>query len=88
MDRAGRLAMLQGVSSNLSEGGIGGIVDGELEPGECVLLTISDSRLKAQLEPRAQVRYRKDNYYGFAFSDVGRIEQANVRQFCVRLVSG
>ena len=86
--RAGGLALLQGVSTDLSEGGIGGIVDGDLEPGEYVQLTISNSRLKTQLEPRAQVRYRKDNKYGFAFSDTGPIEQANVRQLCRRLASG
>lgn len=85
VSRAGELAMFQGVSTELGEGGIGGIVDGDLEPGECVLLTISDSRLEAQLEPRAQVRYRRDNQYGFAFFDVGPIEQANVRQLCVKL---
>ena len=39
VDRAGRLAMLQGISSNLGEGGIGGIVDGDLQPGEYVLLS-------------------------------------------------
>jgi len=88
VDRAGELAMLQGVSTELGEGGIGGIVDGDLEPGECVLLTIFDSRLKTQLEPRAQVRYRRDNHYGFAFSDVGSIQQADVRQLCKRLASG
>ena len=88
VSRNGELAMFQGVSTELGEGGIGGIVDGELEPGECVLLTISDSRLETQLEPHAQVRYRRDNYYGFAFSDVGPIEQANVRQLCGRLASG
>jgi hypothetical protein len=80
--------MLQGISTELGEGGIGGIVDGDLEPGECVLLTISDSRLKTTLEPRAQVCYRRDNHYGFAFSDTGPIEKANVRQFCGRLMSG
>jgi two-component system alkaline phosphatase synthesis response regulator PhoP len=88
VDRAGELAMLQGFSTELGEGGIGGIVDGDLEPGEHVLLTISDPPLETQLEPRAQVRYRKDNYYGFAFSDVGPTEQANVRQLCGRLISG
>ena len=86
--RAGELAMLQGFSTELGEGGIGGIVDGDLEPGEHVLLTISDPPFETQLEPRAQVRYHKDNYYGFAFSDVGPTEQANVRQLCGRLVSG
>ena len=35
--------MLQGVSTELGEGGRAGIVDGDLEPGECVLRTISDS---------------------------------------------
>jgi hypothetical protein len=80
--------MLRGVSTDLGEGGIGGKVDGDLESGEYVLLVIFDSRVKTQLEPRAQVRYRKDNKYGFAFSDVGAIEQANVRQLCERLASG
>ena len=87
VDRAGGLAMLQGVSTELGEGGIGGIVNGDLEPGEPVLLTITDPRLKTQLEPRAQVRYRRDNHYGFAFSDAGPIVHANVRQFCERLAS-
>jgi CheY-like chemotaxis protein len=87
VSRAGELAMLQGFSTVLGEGGIGGIVDGDLEPGECVLLTISDSRLITQLEPRAQVRYRKDNHYGFAFSDIGPIGQAGVRNLCRRVAS-
>ena len=86
--RAGELARIQGVSTDLGEGGIGGIVDGDLEPGEYVLLMISDSRLGTQLVPSAQVRYRKDKNYGFAFSDLGPIEQANVRQLCERLMSG
>ena len=86
--RAGELARLQGVSTDLGEGGIGGIVDGDLEPGECVLLTLSDSRLETQLEPHAQVCYRKDNKYGFEFINVGPIEQADVRRFCGRLASG
>jgi len=88
VERAGELAMLQGVSTDLGEGGIGGIVVGDLEPGEYVLLTISDSRLETQLEPHAQVRYRKDKNYGFAFFDVDPMEQADVRQLCERLVSG
>jgi CheY-like chemotaxis protein len=86
--RAGELARFQGVSTDLGEGGIGGIVDGDLEPGEHVLLTLSDSRLETQLEPHAQVCYRKDNKYGFAFINVGPIEQADVRQLCEKLLSG
>jgi hypothetical protein len=80
--------MLQGVSTDFGEGGIGGIIDGDLKPGEYVLLMISDSRLQTQLEPRAQVRYRKDKNYGFEFFDVSPMEQADVRQLCGRLMSG
>jgi CheY-like chemotaxis protein len=86
--RAGQLEMLHGTSTDVGEGGIGGIVDGDLEPGDFVLLTISDSRLGGRLEPRARVRYRNDNSYGFAFLDVSTVEQAAVRQFCGRLASG
>jgi hypothetical protein len=88
VNRAGKLAMLRGVSTDLGEGGIGGKVDGDLEPGEYVLLMIFDSRLKTQPEPRGQVRYRRNNHYGFAFINVGPIEQADVRQLCGRLASG
>ena len=88
VDRTGELVMFQGVSTDLGEGGIGGIVDGDLEPGEHVLLTLSDSRLETQLEPHAQVCYRKDNKYGFAFINVSPIEQADVRQLCEKLASG
>jgi hypothetical protein len=80
--------MLQGVSTDLGEGGIGGIVYGDLEPGEYVLLIISDSQLETQLRQRAQVRYRKDKNYGFTFFDVSPMEQADVRQVYGRLMSG
>jgi hypothetical protein len=86
--RAGELARFQGVSTDFGEGGIGGIVDGDLKPGEHVLLTLSDSRLETQLEPHAQVCYRKDNKYGFAFINASPIEQADVRQLCEKLASG
>ncbi len=62
--------MLCGVSFNFGEGGIGGKIEGELVPGEFVLLQIVDSRLARPLEPRAQVRYREDDTYGFKFYDV------------------
>jgi hypothetical protein len=73
--------MLQWVSTDLGEGGIGGTIDGDLEPGEYVLLMISDSRLGTQLVPSALVRYRKDKNYGFAFFDLGHSEQADGGNF-------
>ena len=87
VDRSGELAMLCGVSFNFGEGGIGGKIEGELVPGEFVLLQIVDSRLARPLEPRAQVRYREDDTYGFKFYDVSPPEQAHVRQLCSRFAS-
>jgi c-di-GMP-binding flagellar brake protein YcgR len=87
VNRAGTTAMLRGLSVNFGEGGIGGKIEGDLEPGEHVLLQIVDSRLQKQLEPRAQVSYRKDNTYGFEFLDVSSQAQSVVRQFCQRLAS-
>jgi hypothetical protein len=83
--RYGKLAMIQGVSTDLAEGGIGGMVDCDLELGEYVLLSIWDSRMEAQLESRAQVRYRKGNVYGFSFFNVSPMEQVDVQRICQRL---
>ena len=83
--RAGKLAVLQGQCSDFGEGGIGGMINGDLEPGECVLVLISSTHMAAPLEPRAQVRYRKHSKYGFAFFDITSAERAKVRQLCAEL---
>jgi PilZ domain len=80
--RSDGLAVLQGVCTSLGEGGFGGRVDGNLVPGECVQVQISDSRLETQLESRAQVRYRKTGAYGFAFLDMTPPQQAQVQRIC------
>ena len=83
--RAGESAMLHGVSNSFGEGGLGGKINGSLIPGEYVQIRILDWRLKTKLEPRAQVRYRKDDTYGFAFLDVHSAELDSVRQLCGQL---
>ena len=82
VNRSEGLAILHGVSTSLGEGGIGGRVDGNLVPGECVQLQINDSRLGTQLESRASVRYRKTGTYGFAFLDITPPQQAKVQRLC------
>ena len=82
VNRSEGLAILHGVSTSLGAGGVGGRVDGNLVPGECVQLQINDSRLGTQLESRAQVRYRKTGTYGFAFLDITPPQQAEVQRFC------
>ena len=79
---SGTLALLQGMCRDVGEGGLGGTIDGDLEPGECVLLLLSDPRLEVPLEPRAQVKYRRQNDYGFAFFDITATERAKVRWLC------
>jgi CheY-like chemotaxis protein len=82
VNRSEGLAILHGVSTSLGEGGIGGRVDGNLVPGECVQLQINDSRLGTRLESRAHVRYRKTGTYGFAFLDITPPQQAEVQRLC------
>jgi CheY-like chemotaxis protein len=83
--RSGEPTKLHGVSRSFGEGGLGGRIDGKLIPGEYVRIRIMDQRLEKALEPHAQVRYRKDDTYGFSFLDVNPPEQANVRQLCEQL---
>jgi hypothetical protein len=82
VNRSDGLSVLQGVCTSLGKGGIGGRVDGNLVPGECVQIQITDSRLETRLEPRALVCYRKTGTYGFAFLDVTPSQQAGVERLC------
>lgn len=85
--RRGRMARLEGLSLQLGEGGLGGRITGKLEVGEVVRLQIADARLGRLLEPRAEVRYRDGDVYGFAFSGLGRVAQAELRLLCSQLDS-
>jgi CheY-like chemotaxis protein len=69
IERSGQLAILQGTSTTVGEGGLGGTIDGSLVPGEKVLLHISRQTGVVLETRRAQVCYRKDDSYGFAFLD-------------------
>lgn len=82
VDRSDGLAVMPGVCTSLGAGGIGGRVDGNLVPGECVQLRINDSRLETRLETRAQVRYRKTGTYGFAFLDITPAQQVELQRLC------
>jgi CheY-like chemotaxis protein len=83
--RSGEPTKFHGVSRSFGEGGLGGRINGNLIPGEYVRIRIMDERLEKALEPRAQVRYRKDDTYGFSFLDVNPPEQASVHQLCQQL---
>lgn len=82
VSRSGEKAMIEGSSTQLAEGGIGGRVDAEIEEGEVVRIRICDSLLDQPLEPSAQVRYRKGHMYGFQFLEVSPGDRAVLRQLC------
>jgi CheY-like chemotaxis protein len=86
-NRSGEPRMYRGLSRDIGEGGIGGKVEGELAPNEFVLLHVSDSRLDWPLDPRAQVRYRNHETYGFEFVDVTPQQQNEVRRLCELLAA-
>lgn len=86
-NRFGRSAVLFGICSSFSEGGMGGTIEGSLMPGEFVRVQGSDPRLDFSLESHAQVRYRKGETYGFAFCHVAPQQQVEVQRLCQRLAS-
>jgi CheY-like chemotaxis protein len=67
--------VLQGVCTDIGEGGLGGRLDGELVTGELVDVHIFDSDLES-FRPRAQVRYRDRNLCGLEFLHLDAMQQA------------
>ncbi len=70
---------LHGRSTTIAEGGLGGILDGEVPVGENVLIRFLEPRLKS-LKAEAQVLYRVRNVYGFEFLRLGARQRARLRQ--------
>ena len=66
--------------SDVSEGGIGAVVSGELEPGEFVLLQFSLA--SHALELRARVCHRRGYYCGFEFLVVSDLQREHIKLAC------
>ena len=88
IERDGTPVKLGGMSVVLGEGGLGGKVEGILDIGEVVRIEIADSRLARLLQPQAEVRDRKGDLYGFAFSDAGVLTPAELQELCWHLKQG
>jgi CheY-like chemotaxis protein len=86
-ERSAAAETLPGFATSIGEGGIGGAVSGSLCPGEFVQIVVLDSQSGVLLEPRAQVRYRTQDCYGFAFVDVSAPERDHLRQYCRQLAA-
>lgn len=70
---------LRGCTTSLAEGGLGGRVEGEVTPGENVLIRFLEPHLKS-LKAEAQVLYRVGDIYGFEFLRLGSRQRARLRQ--------
>jgi c-di-GMP-binding flagellar brake protein YcgR len=68
--------------SDVSEGGLGAIVSGELEPGEFVVLQFSLSSSPHVLELRACVCHRRGYYCGFEFLVVSDVQRERIKLAC------
>ncbi|MFB3813652.1 MAG: PilZ domain-containing protein [Terriglobales bacterium] len=78
---------VRGVITNLGEGGFGGKFADEMRPGEMVCITIGEPQLRS-LQPRAKLRSRYDDIYGFEFLNLDSHEQSAIRNCCERLAGG
>lgn len=66
--------------SDVSEGGMGAVVSGELEQGEFVLLQFSLA--SHGLELRARVCHRRGYYCGFEFLVVTDLQREHIKLAC------
>ena len=69
--------------SDVSEGGMGAVVSGELEQGEFVLLQFSLA--SHALELRARVRHRHGYYCGFEFLVVSDLQREHIKMACAEI---
>lgn len=85
MHRPGKAATLLGRSIDLSEGGIGGQLDGSLVAGQVVSMAIQLPHDVQQISSIARVAYRNGERYGFQFLSLPQPEQELVRTVLNRL---
>jgi c-di-GMP-binding flagellar brake protein YcgR len=76
---------LWGRVSDVSKGGMGAVVSGELEPGEFVAVQFSLVSSPDILELRARVCHRRGYYCGFEFLVVTDMQRERIMLACAGL---
>jgi CheY-like chemotaxis protein len=71
--------LFRGESNSLSEGGVGGFIDGQLPPGKLVRLQLKLTS-DVSLHPRASVRYSIAAHHGFEFLDLTITQLQSIRR--------
>jgi CheY-like chemotaxis protein len=81
------ITTVQGIAVDVAEGGMGGLLEGDVEPGDVVSvnLQIPECPLRGL---RAQVRYRNGASYGFEFIDLTAPQQFDVKRCLQKLSEG
>jgi CheY-like chemotaxis protein len=76
----------RGIAVDLAEGGLGGMLDQEITPGEVVSVNIGVPACDVNLELRARVRYRNAAAHGLEFVEITGPQQADLRR-CLEALS-
>lgn len=79
--------LLRGHCMNLSEGGAGGILSGELMPGQVVLMELVLGT-ERPVQVNARVRHRSRLYCGFEFLGTDGEALGQIREACGKQDSG
>ena len=82
---SGLLHTVKGRSRDLSEGGMGGILAGELPAGQTVLLEFPLPHAKQELTLRALVHRHSTSHYGFEFLPTSAVVLQDIRRACENL---
>lgn len=81
--RPGADRALQGHASDISEGGVGATIVGELRVGEELTIEVSGSPLLRPVRAPATVRNRNGFRYGFQFTALSREQRTLITAACL-----
>ena len=76
---------VNGLCNQISEGGLGAIIGGELTIGELVALHLSIPPEQPPIPLRAVVRWRNRLQHGFEFFGISSEQRAKIQAFCKEL---
>lgn len=82
---SGLLHTVKGRSRDVSEGGMGGILAGQLPAGQTVLLEFPLPQARQELTLRALVHRHSTSHYGFEFLPTSAVVLQDIRRACENL---
>ena len=83
--RSGLTHTVKGRSREISEGGMGGILAGELPAGQSVIVEFPLPKARQELTLRALVHRHSTSHYGFEFLPISPVILQDIRRACESL---